>query len=91
MQQLRKEIERSLRLTRAEQRISSVEDDQYNMSAALEKFIQGQQHIHNRMEDHENRSRRNNLRIIGLPESHKQSFLLELCSSVLPEAHCINR
>lgn len=92
--QLRKELgEHSQRLTEAEQCISSIEDDQYNMNAAMEKFTLAQQHLHNRIEDLENRSRRNNLRIIGLPESHKHGSLrvLGVCTYALPDALGINR
>ncbi|XP_069830657.1 uncharacterized protein [Dendropsophus ebraccatus] len=37
-----------------------------------------------KVEDLENRSRRNNLRIVGVPESYKQSDLLHLCEVTLP-------
>lgn len=90
--QLRKELgEHSQRLIEVEQRISSIEDDQYHMSADMEKYSQAQQHLHDRMEDLENRSRRNNLRIIGLPESYKPGSLLDLCTSIILEALGMNR
>ena len=92
MQQLRKEVgELSLRISTAEQRLSSVEDDQYNTHGSMERFIQDQQHLHERMEDLENRSRRNNLRIIGLPETYKPGSLLDICSTALPESLGLGR
>lgn len=85
--QLRKEMrEYSNRLSEAEQHISSIEDYQYTMSAAMEKYSQAQQHLHDQKEDLENHHRRNNLRIIGLSESQKHGSLIDLCTSALPEA-----
>lgn len=80
MQQLRKEIgEHAARLSMAEHRISSMEDDQHNIEGVLERFTQDQQRLHERMEDLENRSRRNNLRVVGLPETYKQGSLMDIC------------
>lgn len=39
-----------------------------------------------KLEDLENRSRRNNLRIIGVPETVKLNDLLKLCEKTLPRA-----
>lgn len=90
--QLCKELgDQSQRLTEAEQPISSLEDNQYTMNVALEKFTQGQQHLHERMDDLENHSRRNNLQIIGLPELFKHGSLLDICTSTLPEALGLHR
>lgn len=39
-----------------------------------------------KLDDLENRARRNNLRIIGIPESYNQSDIVRLCSKGIPEA-----
>lgn len=90
--QLCKELgDHSQRIMEAEQRIFSLEDDQYTMHVTLEKFTQAQQHLHERMEDLENRSSMNNLQIIGLPKSFKHGSLLDICTSALPEALGLHR
>lgn len=77
-----KEIgEHSQRLTEAEQRISSLEDEQYQTNAAIEKYTQAQELLHEKIEDLENRSRRNNLRISGLQEIYKPGSLLNICAN----------
>lgn len=39
-----------------------------------------------KLDDLENRSRRSNLRIIGIPETVKQDELIHICEEVLPTA-----
>lgn len=48
------------------------------------------QMLQDKIEALENRSRRNNLRIIGVPESMKPEALIHLCSMAIPAALGIN-
>lgn len=39
-----------------------------------------------KLDDLENRSRRNNIRIVGLPEQYKASELKDICEQTIPKA-----
>uniref|UniRef100_A0A8C5QMZ0 Uncharacterized protein n=1 Tax=Leptobrachium leishanense TaxID=445787 RepID=A0A8C5QMZ0_9ANUR len=72
------------RLTEVEDRVSTLEDGFHPLQAQLEKqdlIIQG---LTEKLDDLENRSRRNNLRVIGLPESVKGQALSEWAADWLP-------
>lgn len=44
-----------------------------------------------KIDDRENRSRRNNLRIVGIPETVKPADLNRLCKETIPQAMGINK
>lgn len=56
------------RVTEAERRVSDVEDTQREHHADIQALKLKVKHLENRAEDAENRNRRSNLRILGLPE-----------------------
>lgn len=59
------------RLTQAEQRISDLEDTQTTSSSSMLQCFQRLKFAEDKLEDLENRCSRNNLRIIGVPETVK--------------------
>uniref|UniRef100_A0A8C5QRW1 Uncharacterized protein n=1 Tax=Leptobrachium leishanense TaxID=445787 RepID=A0A8C5QRW1_9ANUR len=72
------------RLTEVEERVSTLEDTVNPLQTQLDQqntIIQG---LTDKLDDLENRSRRNNLRIIGLPEAVKGPALQEWASVWLP-------
>uniref|UniRef100_A0A6I8QT02 L1 transposable element RRM domain-containing protein n=1 Tax=Xenopus tropicalis TaxID=8364 RepID=A0A6I8QT02_XENTR len=73
------------RMTEAEQRISTLEDE----LDKAQKSIDLQQHkiiiMADKIDDLENRSRRNNLRLVGIPESVKGTELEQLLKIELPK------
>lgn len=60
------------RLTEAESRISNVEDELGQLKAQMSTLQSHTLELHRRVEDAENRARRNNLCIIGFPEGIEQ-------------------
>lgn len=56
------------RLTEAESRIFSAEDDINQLKAQVAQLRSQARELHKRAEDAENRTRRNNLRLVGFPE-----------------------
>lgn len=56
------------------------------MNAAMEQYTQAQQLLKDKIEDLEDQSRRNNLRIISLPETFKAESLLDICAIHILEA-----
>lgn len=91
------------RITQVEERISSLEDELTASSAAVARITATNRDIWDKLDDLENRSRRNNLRIIGLPESVSTAQLTNICAKIIPEqlglripctierAHCIGQ
>lgn len=73
-------------ITATEQRISDLEDELHQAQALLNNSDRRYQYLADKIEDLENRSHRNNLRVIGLPESYKLQQLLELCQTDIPKA-----
>lgn len=87
MKELKQDIQaHSKRIGDTEQRISLLDDDlhqaQIQLNDADKRFLEIQQ----KLDDLENRSCRNNIRVIGLPETYKPQHLLELCQVDIPRA-----
>lgn len=74
------------RLTESENRINLLKED------VLEVETQGLQtentvkFLLDKLDDLENQARRNNLRIIGIPESYNHTDIMRLCTKGIPEA-----
>lgn len=86
IQQLRQEVlAQAQRLTAMEHRISAIEHELPYVQASQQKQDKCNQPVLKRIEDLENRSRRNSLRIIGLPESYAVTTLNDLCSHKIPQ------
>lgn len=85
--QLRREIREQVgKLNEAEQRISELEEEAQNSQAAAHQNSQTQHYILEKLDDLENRSHRNKLRVISLPESYNSESLLELGTVRIPAA-----
>lgn len=63
------------RLQEAEQRISTVEEQLQQVNALVSSHMELPEYLLDKVEDLENMSHRNNLRIVGLPESYKPASL----------------
>lgn len=78
------------RITVAEQHVGAVEDTVTDHEASIRSLQTKVRALEYRAEDAENRSRRNNLRIVRLPEGvegrNPTGFTEELLRSVLPAA-----
>lgn len=78
------------RITTVEQRVSDVEDRQRDQGADIHTLKVKVRHLEAKAEDMENRNRRNNLRILGLPEGEEGnnpvSFTEALLAKLLPQA-----
>lgn len=72
-------------ITEARDQISSLEDDQNQLTASNIETDKLCQTPLDWVEDLENRCRRRNLRFIGLPESYPPTRLLRLCSKLIPQ------
>uniref|UniRef100_A0A8C5Q8A4 Uncharacterized protein n=1 Tax=Leptobrachium leishanense TaxID=445787 RepID=A0A8C5Q8A4_9ANUR len=72
------------RLTEVEERVSTLEDDVHPLKAQMDAQQSIIQTLTEKLDDLENRSRRNNLRIIGLPETVKGRALQEWAFNWLP-------
>lgn len=84
--QLRKGLrDHASRLLEAEHHISELEDDLQISQAAAHQASQTTRYILDKL-DLENHSRRNNLLIIGLPETYDSSTLVDLCTTRIPKA-----
>lgn len=78
------------RVGEAEQRISAAEDASMETGkrvAYLEKVVAS---LQERLDDQEDRGRRKNIRIIGLPESSEGSSAVQFMESWLPKALALN-
>lgn len=79
LEQIRAEVtKQSTRLGEAEQQISTAEDDIQEQQVLIDKLNSNMQSVLQKLYDLENRSRRNNLRIKGLPETHKATDLIQI-------------
>lgn len=78
------------RLTDAERRVGEVEDALQNQGVSLRTVQTKMKVLEARAEDAENRNRRNNLRIVGLPEGTEgkdpTAFTEHLLRTLLPDA-----
>lgn len=74
------------RITATEQRISELEDELHQAQILLTIAKRWFQDLADKIEDLENRSCRNNLRVIGLPEKYKLQQLLEICQMEILKA-----
>lgn len=79
------------RLTETEQRISSVEDEVLEVQAQGLQTETTMKTLMDKLDDLENRARRNSLRIIGIPESYNAADLMRLCTKAIPGALGIHR
>ncbi|KAK7933063.1 hypothetical protein WMY93_003959 [Mugilogobius chulae] len=88
------------RITEAEQRISTAEDEIQSLKEVVERLENKTKTLTNKVEDLEGRSRRNNLRILGIPEKEEGndacSFMekwiadiLKITPPILERAHRI--
>lgn len=86
LEQLHLEVQsQAQRIAQTEDRISSLEDDSTAQSAILARITAENRELWSKLDDLENRSRRNNMRIIGLPESVTNNQLANICAKVIPE------
>lgn len=73
------------RLTELENRVSTLEDDNNKLGSTVSTLSADILRMGDKLEDLENRSRRNNLRMVGLPESVPQKDLQHICEIDLPK------
>lgn len=86
LEQLQLEIKaQAQRIAHTEERISSLEDDNTANSAVLARFSHSNRDLLDKLGNLKNRSRRNNLRNIGLPESISNAQLPDICAKIIPE------
>lgn len=71
------------RVTEAEQRISEIEDWDVAAKEALIQALENQETLQAKLTDLEARSRRNNLRIYGIPEESEGTNLLEFVTRLI--------
>ncbi|KAK7879511.1 hypothetical protein WMY93_033781, partial [Mugilogobius chulae] len=74
------------RMDEAEMRLSSVEDQQSDMKAEVERLGKRNKHLEEKLVDLETRSRLNNLRLVNLPEGAEGSDTCAFLEGWLPEA-----
>lgn len=68
------------------QRCAALEEENSKSNLAIQEIQNHNIILRDRLEDLENRSRRNNLRLLGLPEGVKAQALKEICKLDLPKA-----
>lgn len=73
-------------ITANEQWISDLEDELTQATILMHAADRCNQELSDKLEDLKNRSSRNNLRIMGLPESFKLQLPLDLCKSTILKA-----
>ena len=66
------------RVTEAESRISTAEDEIVTLRSQVNQLLKSSAILEDRAEDAENRSRRNNLRLVGIPEGVDTQDLAQL-------------
>lgn len=87
MRQVKAQLgEHSTRLHEVEHRLSSLEEEVYQAQATEQAQEKTNQYILQKLDDLENRSRRSNLRFVGVPESLQSSAIAEFCARRVPEA-----
>ncbi|XP_053571514.1 uncharacterized protein LOC128661265 [Bombina bombina] len=72
------------RFIEMEDRLSGLEYTVVTHDTQLDDLLKQNINLHQRLEDLENRSRRNNLRILGIPESLKPKDLIRFVEDTLP-------
>lgn len=83
--QLRKELgDHVRRLSDIEHHVSDLDDKMQNSFTTEGQSKQVQQFIFDKLDDLENRFRRNNPWVIGLPESYNVDSLADICSTHIP-------
>lgn len=73
-------------ISETETRINSLEEgvlEAHTQAAQVDRTIQS---LLDKVDDLENQARRNNLRIIGLPEAYNQADIMRICTRGIPEA-----
>nr|XP_014349403.1 PREDICTED: uncharacterized protein LOC106705180 [Latimeria chalumnae] len=73
-----------IRITETEQHISKIEDDREAENQRVQQLEQRIAAAAERIDELENRSRRNNIRIIGFPEGVEESNLIAFLQKALP-------
>lgn len=79
-------VQHDQRLDELEFRLQSLETEAERTQEHLQKVLQDNKRLGEKVEDLENRSRRNNLCILGIPESVPQKDLMLFCEQELPTA-----
>ena len=74
------------RVTRAEVRISSTEDEVVTLQAKVRKLEHDKRELQDKATDQEARSRRNNLRLVGLPEKTEAGDTCGFLEKWIPES-----
>lgn len=74
------------RITETEDRIGRAEDDLHAMHNTVKKLKEKCDTLESRVEEQENRGRRNNLRIIGIPEKAEGQDMCAFLEGWLPKA-----
>ncbi|RXN35448.1 LINE-1 type transposase domain-containing 1 [Labeo rohita] len=78
-------VDVKVRLTEAEERISGTEDEIVQLKARNDTLEKQVKSMADKVIDLENRSRRNNLRLVGLPEKEEGSDTCAFLEKFLPE------
>lgn len=76
----------SQKLQSMELKITDLEDFAADSQSAYSKLSKTVHYLQDKVDDLENRSRRNNLRFVGVPESIKSVDLQTFCSHTIPQA-----
>lgn len=85
LEQLHIEIQaQAQRITHVEERISSLEHEFTASSAVIARMTATNRDILDKLDDLENRLRRNDLCIIGLPELISAAQLTNICTKIIP-------
>lgn len=79
------------RILELEQRVSGLEDENSTLTTKLGAMSSTMTQVTEKLEDLENRSRRNNWRLVGLSEAVSQAELQTICETELPRALGIQR
>lgn len=74
------------KVAEAELRISELEDEHAFGHNKVQQMEQAMASMAEKLDDLENRARRNNLRIVGLPESIKTAEIYRICQIEIPKA-----
>ncbi|XP_053568803.1 olfactory receptor 1361-like [Bombina bombina] len=78
------------RIKEMEQRISNCEDTQIKVQLQMEALLKQNISLSNKIDEMENRSRRSNLRLIGIPESLRPQDLKKFVERTIPELLGLN-
>lgn len=84
-------LQHGQRLNNLELRLLTLETESEEIQNHLHAVLQENRHLGDKVEDLENRSRCNNLQILGFPEAVPQKELVALCERELPTALGIAR